>query len=150
MLTFDTNDLPVQEMHDPADGALRFKFDFPVYAAKGSADCAVVYMEIEPGKNLGMHTDSEEEIVLVLGGTAEGTVGDEIGKLEEGAAVVIPAMVPHDFRNIGESVLRAIGFFSGATVISTFEPAPFPDAQAMVVYHDRNGERMLAGAELAE
>ena len=36
----------------------------------GAADCALVCMEIEPGRNLGMHKDSEEELVLVLEGAA--------------------------------------------------------------------------------
>lgn len=149
MKTFDLQKVSLHETRDPSDGTLLFKYAFPAYAAEGSTDCAVVYMEIEPGQSLGMHKDSEEEIVLVLEGSAEGTVGDEVGKLGTGAAVVIPAQVPHDFRNVGEGILRAIGFFSGATVISTFEPAPVPGADALVFFHDRHGEKAMLASGMA-
>jgi hypothetical protein len=73
------------------------------------------------GRNLGMHKASEEELVLVLEGAAgHGRRGG--CRAQTGTAVVIPAMVPHDLENVGDGVLRAIGFFSGASVISTFEP----------------------------
>lgn len=148
MLTFNLETVPLKEMRNPEDGLLRYKVGFPVYAWEGASDCAVVCMEIEPGRNLGMHKDSEEELVLVLEGTARGTVGEEAAELGAGTAVVIPAMVPHDLQNVGDGVLRAIGFFSGASVVSTFEPAPFPGAQAMIAFHDRHGERVMSGSDL--
>ena len=145
MLTFDLEKVPLQEMRGE-DGSLHFKFGFPIHAGEGSSDCAVVCMEIEPGQSLGMHKDSEEELVFVLEGSAWGTVGEESAELGAGAAVVVPAMVPHDFRNKGTKTLKAIGFFSGATVVSTFEPAPFPGADAMIVWHDRHGETVMGGS----
>jgi hypothetical protein len=35
--------------------------------------------------------------------------------------------VPHDLRNVGPSLLRVVGFFSGAAIISHFDEtlAPF-------------------------
>jgi mannose-6-phosphate isomerase-like protein (cupin superfamily) len=148
MLTFDLGKVSLKEMRGE-DGSLHFKFGFPVHAGEGSADCAVVLMEIEPGHSLGMHKDSEEELVLVLEGSTQGIVGEETAELGAGAAVVVPAMVPHDFRNTGGSTLKALGFFSGSTVVSTFEPAPFPGAEAMIVFHDRHGERVMGGSQPA-
>ncbi|MGI8520068.1 MAG: cupin domain-containing protein [Actinomycetota bacterium] len=148
MLTFNLETVTLKEMRNPEDGSLRYKVGFPVYAWEGSADCALVFMEIEPGRNLGMHKDSEEELVLVLEGAARGTVGEEAAELGPGTAVVIPAMVPHDLQNVGDGVLRAIGFFSGASVISMFEPTLIPGAQAMIAFHDRHGERLMRGADL--
>jgi quercetin dioxygenase-like cupin family protein len=150
MLAFNLETVPLKEMRDPEDGSLRYKVGFPVYAHQGAVDCAVVCMEIEPGRSLGMHKDSEEELVLVLEGTARGTVGEETAELGAGDAVVIPAMVPHDLSNVGDGVLRALGFFSGSTVVSTFEPAPMPGAQAMIAFHDRHGERIMGASELPE
>ena len=57
---------------------------FPISSATGTADTAVVYLEFEPGGELAAHTDSAEELLLVLEGTAEGIVGDETARLEAG------------------------------------------------------------------
>jgi mannose-6-phosphate isomerase-like protein (cupin superfamily) len=149
VLTFDLETVPLKEMRNPEDGSLKYRVGFPVYAHQGAADCAVVWMQIEPGRGLGMHKDSQEESVLVLEGTARGTLGEETAELGMGNAVVIPAMVPHDLENVGEGVLKAVGFFSGASVVSTFEPAPIPGAQAMIAFHDRHGERIMSGSDLS-
>ena len=51
---------------------MRVKVNFPFSLGTGNKNTAVVYFEIEPGHRLGMHTDSAEEILLVLDGTAQG------------------------------------------------------------------------------
>ena len=53
---------------------MRAKASFPFSKATGNASSAVVYFEIEPGHYLGTHTDSAEEIVLVLSGTVEASL----------------------------------------------------------------------------
>lgn len=73
-----------------------------------------------------MHTDSAEEILLILDGRAEATVGDERGTLESGSIAIVPALEPHDLRNIGQSTLRVAGFFSSNAVVSVFEHALQP------------------------
>jgi quercetin dioxygenase-like cupin family protein len=93
---------------------------FPLFAAAGTERSAVVSFELDPGATIGEHTDSAEEIPLVLSGTVEATPGTERGQLQPGALAVIPQMVPHDVRNIGGDVARIVGFFADATVVSTF------------------------------
>lgn len=109
--------------NNPAD---RLKCDFPIFAATGAESSAVVYMELEPGGAVPTHTDSAEEVVLVLAGTLEGWIGEERGTLDTGALLLIPAMQPHGLRNIGSETARAIGFFAGATVESTFADPLMP------------------------
>ncbi len=75
-------------------------------------------MVLEPGGSVPTHTDSAEEVVLVLEGTIEGWIEDERGTLEQGALVLILAMKPHDLWTIGTGT-RAIGFFTSETVVST-------------------------------
>ena len=77
------------------DPAMRVRVNFPFFAATGTESCAVVYFEIEPGHHLGTHTDSAEEIVLILAGTVEARLDEETGVLSAGQAALIPAMVPH-------------------------------------------------------
>ena len=68
-----------------------------------------------------MHTDSAEELLIIVQGTAEARVGDEVGRLETHQVGLVPPMAPHGLRNIGDDVLRVLGTFSASTVVSTFE-----------------------------
>jgi oxalate decarboxylase/phosphoglucose isomerase-like protein (cupin superfamily) len=79
-----------------------------------------------------MHTDSAEEIVLILSGKAEAIVGDERGELTVGGLGLVPALVPHDVRNIGEETVRVVGFFSSNTVVSVFDDPIMPIAKRVV------------------
>lgn len=126
MYTVDLTKLDMLEAWYENDAAMQIKFKFPFYAATGNEQSSVVYFEIEPGHYLGRHTDSAEEIVLILSGTVEGSVGDETGQLSAGQAVLIPAMAPHRIRNIGNETARCVGFFAGAVVHSVFDQPLMP------------------------
>ena len=108
------------------DQAMRISVNFPFYAGTGNKSSSVVYFEIEPGHHLGTHTDSAEEILLILSGTVEACLGGETGQLSTGQAALIPQMVPHGVRNIGEETARCVGFFAAATVVSTFDQPMMP------------------------
>lgn len=132
MQTADFNRRELLDAWYDEDPAMRIRVDFPFFAGTGTASTAVVYFEIEPGHYLGTHTDSAEEIVLILAGTVEATLGTETGWLSAGQAALIPAMVPHGVRNIGEETARCVGFFSAATVVSTFDRPMLPFGQQVV------------------
>jgi quercetin dioxygenase-like cupin family protein len=126
MHTVDLNNLELHEVSYEDDAAMRLMVDFPFYVATGNQSSSVVYFEIEPGRYLGRHTDSAEEIVLILSGTVEASLGDATGQLSAGQAVLIPAMVPHGVRNIGDETARCVGFFSAAIVESVFDQPLMP------------------------
>lgn len=109
------------------------RYAFPMHEGTGGASTAVVLFELDPGVALGSHTDSAEEILLVLEGSAEATVGDERGPLSRGQAALVPASVPHDVRNTGSETLRVLGFFSGSTILSRFAESPAPGAPQVFV-----------------
>ena len=126
MHAVDLNKLEMREIWYEDDAAMRITANFPFYAGTGNQSSSVVYFEIEPGRYLGRHTDSAEEIVLLLSGTVEASLGEETGQLSAGQAVLIPAMVPHGIRNIGDETARCVGFFSAAIVGSTFDRPMMP------------------------
>ena len=132
MRTADFNRLELREAWYELDPAMRIRVDFPFYAATGNEASSVVYFEIEPGHFLGTHTDSAEEIVLLLAGTVEASLGDETELLTAGQAALIPAMAPHGIRNVGDETARCIGFFAAAEVVSTFEQPMMPLGQRVV------------------
>ncbi len=58
--------------------------------------------------------------------------GDERGRLSAGDLAVIPAMVPHGVRNVGEERLKVVGFFSEAKIISEFSEPLQPVGAAVL------------------
>jgi len=100
------------------------RVQFPCHSCTGTAASAVVYFEVDPGAHLPTHTDSSEEILLVLAGEGEAWIGDEAAPIAEGQMAVVPAMAPHGIRNVGPEVLRVVGFFAGSTVVHTFPETP--------------------------
>jgi quercetin dioxygenase-like cupin family protein len=119
-----TRDLTTIELFDAwqeQDASLRWRAQFPLMGESGTESLGAVYFEIEPGDALAIHTDSQDEVVVLLSGSGEGTVGDETGHVGTGGMVFIPAMVPHGFRNTGSETIRALGILAGARVVSTFE-----------------------------
>jgi quercetin dioxygenase-like cupin family protein len=114
------------------DPTMRLRVNCPFFLGTGTKSTAVVYFEIEPGHRLGTHTDSAEEILLVLEGEAEVSLGDEQGLLSAGEMALVPAMVPHGLRNAGEETVRVVGFFSSNVVVSTFDRPMMPFNQRVV------------------
>ena len=127
MFTVDIATLEAQEM----GGGL--SVTFPFSSATGAADTAAVYQVYEPGGVLPEHTDSAEEWLLVLEGTVEATVGDETGILEAGQLALVPAIVPHSARNIGDGPARILGFFGASTNVAHFSEELAPGVQTLVV-----------------
>src|SRR5947209_18122200 len=118
MMTADLSHLEMLDAWYEHDPTMRIRVNFPFYAGTGNKSSSVVYFEIEPGRYLGTHTDSAEEILLILSGTVEASLGDEKGQLSAGQAALIPQMVPHGVRNTGTVPARCVGFFTAATVVS--------------------------------
>ena len=124
--------LELMEVSYEDDPTMRAMVNFPFYVGTGTKNTAVVYFELEPGHRLGSHTDSAEEILLILAGEAEATVGEESGRVSAGEMAVVPAMVPHALRNVGDETVRVVGFFSSNVVASVFDRPMMPFGQRTV------------------
>lgn len=133
MIGAKTDELELVEVSYEDDPTMQVKVNFPFHVGTGNKSTTVVYFELEPGCRLGSHTDSAEEILLILEGEAEATVGDESGLVSAGDMAVVPAMVPHALRNAGDETVRVVGFFSGNVVASTFDRPLMPFGQRAVV-----------------
>ena len=101
---------------------------FPLFGAHGTESTATVYFELEPGDELGRHTDSAEELLIVLEGeNIEAEVGGETAPLSKGEIALVPKMVPHNIINHGKSNAKVLGVFGGANhIIATFEKTWLP------------------------
>lgn len=140
MFTFDLDDFELA----PTGPGLRVSF--PIHSATGTASSATVLFELDPGAELPVHTDSAEELLIVVQGTAEARIGDEIGRITKHEVALVPPMAPHGLRNIGNDVLRVFGTFSSSTVVSTFERPFEPGGPQVFVI----GAPIAMAAHLAE
>jgi quercetin dioxygenase-like cupin family protein len=132
MIAERIDQLELMEVWYEDDPTMRVKVNFPFFLGTGTKSTAVVYFEIEPDHRLGTHTDSAEEILLVLEGEAEVSLGDEQGRLSAGEMALVPAMVPHGLRNVGDETVRVAGFFSSNVIVSTFDQPMMPLGQRVV------------------
>ncbi len=107
VLSMRLSELGLQEYWCEADPTMRGRLSLPVHTGTGASSSAVIYFEHEPGEHHGRHTDSAEEILLVLDGEAEVSAGDERLRLTAGAIALVPAMVPHDVANVGQGAASA-------------------------------------------
>ncbi len=132
MIAERIDQLELMEVWYEDDPTMRLKVNFPFFLGTGTRSTAVVYFEVEPGHRLATHTDSAEEILLILEGEAEVSLGDEQGRLCAGEMALVPAMVPHGLRNAGEETVRVVGFFSSNVVVSTFDRPMMPFGQRVL------------------
>ena len=117
----------------PEQPGQRCRVTFPLLAAHGTQDCASVYFELRVGDFLGTHTDSAEEILYIVEGDVEVTVGEETGTLSKGHLALVPKLMPHNVRNIGTETAKVLGFFGGANnVVSVFDNVWQPSASNRV------------------
>lgn len=127
MITVDLNQLELNEFFGKGDEKQHCKATFPLLGAHGTKDLATVYFEVQPGDHLGRHTDSAEEILFILEGDVEVEIGGDISRASKHGLALVPVMVPHDIKNIGQTTAKVLGIFGGANnIVATFENEMLP------------------------
>lgn len=134
MHTVNTREMDLMEGWFDDDLSVHFRANFALHRDNGATDSSAVVIELEPGWALGEHTDSPEEILLVMEGTVELIVDDERRVAGPATVAVVPAGVPHGIRNAGETTARIIGFFPEPTVTATFAEPIRPLGERTLVF----------------
>lgn len=127
MIKVDLNELELNEFTCPEDTLQHCRATFPLIGGHGSQNLASVYVELEQGDVLGRHTDSAEELLIVLEGEVLVTIGLESSTLNKGCLALVPKMMPHDLKNIGSASAKVLGVFGGVNnIVATFEKEWLP------------------------
>jgi quercetin dioxygenase-like cupin family protein len=98
--------------HSPATGA----------RASGSS-----VIRIPPGCRLPRHTDSAEETIVVVSGTAEVEVTGGRAELPPGGMALVPSDVTHEVRNAGDEPLTFVAVYAAPEVVTRYEQVVQPD-----------------------
>ena len=130
MISIDLDALDFSDSWQEGDETARWRSapgHSPSMGAKASGSSI---LQVEPGHRLPRHTDSAEEIVAVLSGTAFLTVGEETSRVRAGGLAVVPKCVPHEVRNAGEETLTFAAIYAEPDVVTTYEREVHPDGSA--------------------
>lgn len=132
MITVNLNTLELTEFTAKNNPRQHCRSTFPLLGAMGTTSTSMVYIELDEGNNLGRHTDSAEEILLVLEGAVEVAVGQEKRTLSKGEFAVVPTMEPHDLKNTGSGTARIVGIFGANNIVATFDNVWLPTESNVV------------------
>ena len=121
MHVVQTQQLDLLPAHHRDDATNVVRAAWPLSRGTGSRSTAAVYFELERGKRLGRHTDSAEEVLVVLTGEVDVVVGNERRRLSAGGIAIVPAEVPHDVVGAGFGTARVTGVFPSNTIVSVFD-----------------------------
>ena len=127
MIARAAGDADLSDAWVEGDSTARWRTAAVVTPSAGSRDSGAVLLEVQPGCRLEPHTDSAEEIVVVVAGRARVTVGGEAAELDAGGVALIPADAPHDVRSVGDEALRFVAVYAGADVTTSYERPVQPD-----------------------
>ncbi len=108
---------------------LRWRSTVGTYPDGGARASGTSLLEVDAGCALPRHTDSAEEHVVVVAGTAEVTLGDETERVGAGGVALIPKDVPHQVRSVGEEPLRFVAVYASSDVVTTYEDEVQPSGE---------------------
>ena len=145
MLSINLNELPLKETFVANHASQRAFSSFPFLGSLENQDTSVVYVELNPGEELGTHTDSGEEVLFIFEGRVEVIVGDEQAIVEAPSLALVPEMLPHNLRNVGDVRAKFIGIFPNRYLIATFDHEWQPDGTNII--DTKLIEQMFAEAE---
>lgn len=102
------------------DPTAQGRLALPISAATGAPN-TLIYLEVDPGRRIPLHTHTSDEVFVVLQGEGIVTAGDEQWHASAGAIAVAPAFARHGWENTGSETLRLAGFFGAGVVGNEFD-----------------------------
>ena len=96
---------------------------------QGATTTGTSLLEVPEGCRLPRHTDSAEEVAVVIAGTAEIEVAGERARVGAGGVALVPKDLPHEVRNAGEGTLRFMAVYASTDVVTTYDVDVQPDGR---------------------
>jgi quercetin dioxygenase-like cupin family protein len=130
MIYLDPDAIELSESWQEGDDSARWRSGAGHAPSAGASDSGSSLLELDPGCQLPRHTDSAEEIIVVIAGSAEVEVDNERCTASSGGLVIVPKCAPHQVRNAGQDVLRFAAIYAEPDVVTTYEREVQPDGSA--------------------
>ena len=129
MLAVQLDDIELEESWIEGEEGARWRTATVHGPGTGAAASGSSLLEVPAGCVLARHTDSTEELIVVLAGEAEATVGDESGRVAAGGVTLVPKDVPHEVRNAGDGDLRFLALYADLDVTTIYESPVEPGGE---------------------
>jgi hypothetical protein len=103
---------------------------------------------IAPGDRVPLHHHPIDEALVVLEGTVELIVGDQVQLVGAGGVAFAPAGVAHGGRNGGDRMVRIVGVFASEQVGMTYlerNPAPGTEGDPPQPPFEMNARQLASG-----
>jgi quercetin dioxygenase-like cupin family protein len=127
VIVFGPEDLDLSDAWQEGDDTARWRSAPGHMPSNGARASGSSVLEVPAGCRLPRHTDSAEETIVVIAGTAEVIVGAESAQVAAGGLALVPEDVPHEVRNAGEGTLRFAAVYAEPDVVTTYEREVQPD-----------------------
>ena len=125
-----TTSPPSTELSDAwieGDDAARWRSSSGHGPDEGAKASGSSVLEVDPGCRLPRHTDSAEEVIVVVSGIASITVGEDAAEVGAGGVALVHECVPHEVRNAGDETLRFVAVYASTDATTTYEDDVQPD-----------------------
>jgi quercetin dioxygenase-like cupin family protein len=127
VISVDPGKLELSDAWQEGDATARWRSASGHSPSEGSQSSGSSLLEIDPGCRLPRHTDSAEETIVVLSGTARVCVADETVDMPAGGLAVVPKCVRHEVLNAGDELLRFAAVYAEPEVTTRYERDVQPD-----------------------
>ncbi|HZU08250.1 MAG TPA: cupin domain-containing protein [Chloroflexota bacterium] len=97
-----------------------------VNAEVGATQQSVWRIEHEPGEVVARHWHEYEEVIVVLEGEGEATIGDETFPIGPDMSLIIPPYTWHGYRNTGTTYLKVLAILPHPDAVVRRDPLPTP------------------------
>jgi quercetin dioxygenase-like cupin family protein len=112
----NVDDLETIELTSSTTDDAQWVGGYFAYGGDGAQQSATVYFAVPPGKRLGRHTDTAEEVQFILAGSGDLLLDEGPRPIKAGDVAVLTEGTAHDLHNTGSEDLRVIAFFSAPQV----------------------------------
>ena len=96
----------------------------------GGTQQSVWRIEHQPGEVVAAHWHEYEEVIVVLEGEGEATIGDETFPIGPDMSLICPPYTWHGYRNLGSGYLRVLAILPHPDAVVHREPMPSEQASA--------------------
>jgi mannose-6-phosphate isomerase-like protein (cupin superfamily) len=93
-------------------------------AEVGATQQSIWRIEHEPGEDVAKHWHEYEEVIVVLEGEGEATIGDETFPIGPDVSLIVPPYTWHGYRNLGTGYLKVLAIMPHPAAVVHREPIP--------------------------
>ena len=90
----------------------------------GATQQSVWRIEHEPGEVVAAHWSEYEEVIVVLEGDGQATIGHETFVIGPDMSLILPAHTLHSYRNTGAGYLKVMAILPHAEAVVRRDPLP--------------------------